>query len=274
MFTVIDWLQSPFQYEFMRHAFLAGSLAAILTALVGFFVVVRQLGFAAHALGHIGFAGAAGAILMGWLPIIGQLVITMGAAIVMGSLGKKVNEKDTIIGVTLAFALGLGILFLHLYKGYSGQAASILFGDLLGVSATSIQWMTWLSLFGLVVLAILSRPLWFSSLTPMLAEARKLPIALLSILFFAVLAFAITLASQVVGVLLVFALVVGPPAIALQWVKSFWSGILLCLVLSLIIVWVSIYSSYYTDIPVSFWICSLVFVFYLISLIRQRFSYA
>src|SRR5262249_9599368 len=87
--AIIDLFSAPFAYDFMRHAFVAGTLAALLSSLVGFFVVVRQLGFAAHALGHVGFAGACGAILLGWTPLVGQLIITVVAGIAMGGLGKR-----------------------------------------------------------------------------------------------------------------------------------------------------------------------------------------
>jgi zinc/manganese transport system permease protein len=265
MLHVIEWISGPFQYDFMRNALFAGSLAAILASLVGFFVVVRQLGFAAHALGHVAFAGATGAVLLGWMPIIGQLIVTLAAGMTMGSLGRRLEEKDTIIGVTLALALGVGVLFLHFYRAYSGQANSILWGDLLGVSTHALQWMCWLTVAGIAFLAVLSRPLWFASLSPALAEAKSLSLSLISILFFCILAIAITLASQVVGVLLVFTLVIGPPAIALQWTRGFWSGITLSCAIGLLIVWASLFLSYYTDWPIAFWISGLVFVLYVFS---------
>jgi zinc/manganese transport system permease protein len=258
MHIAIEWMQ----YDFMRHALLAGSLAAILASLVGFFVVVRQLGFAAHALGHVAFAGATGAILLGWMPILGQLLVTLAAGITMGSLGRRLEEKDTIIGVTLALALGVGVLFLHFYRAYSGQANSILWGDLLGVSSSALHWMFWLTVLGIAFLALLSRPLWFASLSPVLAEAKSVSLSWISILFFCLLALAITLASQVVGVLLVFTLVIGPPAIALQWTRRFWSGLSLSCGIALVIVWLAIILSYYTDWPISFWISAWVFVLY------------
>jgi len=269
MLHVIECFIAPFQYDFMRHALLAGSLAAILASLVGFFVVVRQVGFAAHALGHVAFAGATGAVLLGWIPIIGQLIVTLAAAITMGSLGRRLEEKDTVIGVTLSLALGVGVLFLYFYRAYSGQANSILWGDLLGVSTQALQWMFWLTVFGIGCLAVLARPLWFASLSPVLAEAKSLSLPLISILFFCMLAVAITLASQVVGVLLVFTLVIGPPAIALQWASRFWSGITLAVFIGLFIVWISIVLSYYTDWPINFWISVWVFVLYVLS-ITQR----
>lgn len=268
--TITNLITEPFQYAFMRHAFSAGSLAAVLASAVGFFVVIRQLGFAAHALGHVGFAGACGAMLLGGMPIIGQLVITLLAGIFMGTLGRRLEERDTIIGITLAFALGSGVLFLHFLNAYSGQANSILFGDLLGVSTKAIRWMFVLTLIGLLSLSILARPLWFSSLTPALAEAKGLSLNTLAILFFCIMAIAITMASQIVGVLLVFTLIVGPPAIALQWSRNFWPGISLCISLSLIIVWSAIFLSYYTDWPISFCITALIFLFYLLSVIKNR----
>lgn len=269
MLHVVELVSAPFQYDFMCHALFAGSLAAILASLVGFFVVVRQLGFAAHALGHVAFAGATGAVLLGWMPIIGQLLVTVIAGITMGSLGRRLEEKETVIGVTLALALGMGVLFLHFYRAYSGQANSILWGDLLGVSTNALHWMFWLTIFGIGGLAVLSRPLWFASLSPALAEAKSLSLPLISILFFCMMALAITLASQVVGVLLVFTLVVGPPAIALRWTRYFWSGITASCMIGLFIVWVSIVLSYYTDWPISFWISAWVFGLYLASTMKK-----
>jgi len=253
----------------MQNALLAGSLAAILSSLVGFFVVLRQVGFAAHALGHIAFAGAAGAVLLGWIPIVGQLMMTLAAGITMGSLGRRLEEKETIIGVTLAFALGVGLLFLHFYKMYSGQANSILWGDLLGVSSDALQWMSALTLLGIVCLGVLARPLWFASLAPGLAEAKGISLRVISILFFCMMALAITLASQVVGILLVFTLVIGPPAIALQWTRHFWTGMMASCVIGLLIVWVSILLSYYTDWPIAFWISALVFCLYMGNFLTQ-----
>lgn len=268
--SAINFFIAPFDYDFMQHAFLAGTLAAILASTVGFFVVVRQLGFAAHALSHVGFAGATGAVLLGWLPLIGQLLITLIAGLLMGLGSKKMKEQDTMIGITLALALGIGVLFMHFYRAYGGQLNSILFGDILGVSAFAIHWMFWLTILSLLALGVISRPLWFASLAPTLAEAKSLSLLGLSLLFFSILAVTITLASQVVGILLVFTLVVGPPAISLQWTKYFWSGLMLSCVLGLFIVWISIYAAYYTDWAVSFWISALVFVCYMLGKLEWR----
>src|SRR5262249_45940379 len=122
------------QYSFIQNAFLAGSLVAVVAAIVGYFLVVRGLAFAGHALSHIGFAGAAGAVLLGVDPVFGLLVFTIGASIGIGLLGKELRERDIAIGVIMTFTLGLGLLFLSLYSGYAERAYSILFGTILGIS--------------------------------------------------------------------------------------------------------------------------------------------
>ena len=131
---MINIFTDMFVYEFMRHAFIGGTVAAVLSGVVGYFVIIRNLSFAAHALGHIGFAGASGALLVSLSPITGQFILTLIAAIGIGALGERISKNDMVIGIILSFCLGLGTLFLHFYGGYAGQAMIILFGNLLGVS--------------------------------------------------------------------------------------------------------------------------------------------
>lgn len=260
-----------FAYEFMQHAFIAGTLAAILAGLVGYFVIIRNLSFAAHALGHIGFAGASGALLVGLAPITGQFILTVIAAVGMGILGERINRMDMAIGIILSFCLGLGTLFLFLYNGYAGQATIILFGNLLGVSNHDLNLMTWLIIISLVVMSIITKRLLFTSLEPVLAEAKGISLFWMSIIFVIILAVAVTLASQVVGVILVFTLLIGPAAIAIQWTQRFWTGISLSVLLAVVIVWLGISLSYYTDWPISFWISGLVFGLYVLnSVIKQK----
>ena len=116
MLTIIHFVSELFAYNFMRYAFAAGTMAAIVSAIIGYFVVLRAQNFAAHALSHIGFAGAAGAGLLGLSVTTGQLGMTVLAAIGMGFLGNRASKSDVAIGITLTFALGLGILFLYFYK--------------------------------------------------------------------------------------------------------------------------------------------------------------
>lgn len=264
----MDFITNLFAYDFMRNAFLAGTLAAIVSAVIGYFVVLRNQNFAGHALSHIAFAGAAGAGLVGLTPSTGQLLLTVLAAIGMGSLGERASKSDVAIGVTLTFFLGLGVLFLHFYTSYAGQAMAILFGDLLGVSEKLIKEMLIYSVISLLGISLMARRLLFASLQPELAEAKGISLHLLSVVFFILVAIAITEASQVVGILLVFTLLVCPPASALCYTHSFWGGIGLSIALGIFIVWVGIILAYLTDWPVSFWISALSFSTYL--LFRNR----
>jgi zinc/manganese transport system permease protein len=267
MTTLMTLITSLFDYEFMRNAFVAGSIAAVVASIVGYFVILRSLAFAGHALSHISFAGAAGAGLIHLQTWTGQLLLTLLAAAGMGALGERMSKSDIAIGIILAFSLGLGVLFLHLYTQYAGEANAILFGNLLGVSRQTLQWMFLIGTLSIVALGIISRPLLFASLDPELAEAKGLSLKRISILFFLIIAIAVTQASQVVGVLLVFTLLIGPAATALRLTREIGTGIALSIFLGLITVWSGIVLGYITDWPISFWISSISLLFYLLSFV-------
>ena len=254
-------------YDFMRHAFAAGTLAAIVAGIVGYFVVLRNISFAGHALSHISFAGATGASLIGLTPMTGQLLLTLLAAIGMGLLGENIHKRDTIIGIILAFSLGLGVLFLYFYKGYAGQATAILFGDILGVSTSLLKSMCYFSLLSLLMLSIIGKRLLFASLEPELAEAKGISLKALSVIFLLIVAIAVAQASQVVGILLVFTLLIGPAATAINCTKSVYYGILLTISLAISTVWLGIILTYLTNWPTTFWISSLCLMTYLLSLL-------
>jgi zinc/manganese transport system permease protein len=261
---MIDTLTTYLSYEFVQNALIAGTMSAVLGAIVGYFVIIRNSGFAAHALAHIGFAGAAGAALVGLSPLEGMLLLTVGSSVVMGAAGDKVNRSDTAIGMVLSMSLGLGTLFLKLYSGYAGQAKSILFGEIFGVSRDQIIMMAVLSALSLGALAIFSRRLLFASVQPRLAEGRGLSLSGLSMAFMAILAISVTLASQIVGILLVFTLVIAPAGIALRLCRSFWSGMGLSVLLGVFAVWVGILLDCITGYPATFWITGLFFVIYVL----------
>ena len=261
---MINFLTTYLGYDFVREALLAGTLAAILGAIVGYFVVVRNVAFAAHALSHIGFTGAAAAALLGLNPLQGILFFTAGAGIFMGVSGDKLQRSDMAIGMVLSMALGVGTLFLSFSRGFAGQTTSILFGQIFGVSSGQVVEMAVLSLLCLGALALFSRRLLFASLQPRLAEARGLPLTGLSVAFMLVLAVSVSLASQVVGILLVFTLVLAPAGIALRVCRTFWRGILTSVALGVIVVWTGILLACVTGWPPSFWITALFFVVYLL----------
>lgn len=272
MSTIADLtlITSLFEYYFLRNALIAGTIAAVLAGFVGYFMVIRRLAFAGHALGHIGFAGATGAGLVGLTPVTGQLLLTLLAAIGMGSLGHRVSKSDIAIGIILALALGLGVLFLHFYTSYAVQAMTILFGNLLGVSAHLIKMMLIYSILSLVALSLIARPLLFASLEPELAEAKGVSLPLISILFMIIVAVAVTEVSQVVGILLVFTLLIGPPAAALNWTQRIVSGLFLTVTFGVLIVWLGILLAFVTDWPIPFWISALAAVNYFLSFLGKK----
>jgi zinc/manganese transport system permease protein len=268
---MIDQIANYLAYDFVRNALIAGSLAGILGAVVGYFVVIRRVSFAAHALAHIGFTGATGAALFALSPLVGMLFISVLAGVMMGASGNRLHRSDVAIGMTLSICLGVGMLFLALYKGFSGQASAILFGNIFGVSGHQIIQTIILSVISLGTLFIFSRKLFFASVQPDLAEARGVSLSILSIVFMVILAISVTLASQVVGVLLVFTLVIGPAGIAARFCRTFWMGLMTSVIIALFAVWSGILIACATSWPPSFWITAILFVLYLITETVCRF---
>jgi len=263
--NIFSDLHSMFAYSFMSHAFLAGTIVAIIAGAVGYFVVLRRSSFAAHGLSHAGFTGAAGAVLFGINPIVGLLVFTVGVALLMGSLGNRTSNRDVEIGTVLAFMLGLGILFISLYSGYATEAYSLLFGEILGISSTDVIVTLVSGIIILIALAVFYRPLVFSSLDEDVAEAKGVSLRLISICFMVLVGIATSIAVQVVGVLLIFALMVTPAAIAQRFAKRPGQGIVISVIIALLVTWVSLFVSFYLSYPVSFFITSSVFALYLLS---------
>jgi zinc/manganese transport system permease protein len=256
-------------YEFMRHAFAAASVVAVVAGIVGYFLVLRGQTFAGHALAHVGFTGATGAVLVGLAPLWGLVLLTLAAGIGMGALGERLAQRDVAIGLVLAFALGLGLLFLHFYTAFASQATAILFGNVLAVDLATVWTLLALGAVSLGTLALISRPLLFVSLQPEMAEARGLSLRLYGVLFLAVVALATAECAQIVGVLLVFALMVGPAAAAQRIAATVIGGILLSALLALVEAWLGIALAYYTDWPTSFWITALSALVYLLAALPQ-----
>jgi zinc/manganese transport system permease protein len=246
-----------FAFEFMTNAFVAAGIAAVVSGLVGYFLVLRGQTFAGHALSHIGFAGATGAVLIGVAPIWGLVALTLGAGIVMGALSERISNRDVAIGVILALALGFGLLFLHYYTSFATQASALLFGNVLAVDHTMIATLAVLGSVSLLALAFIMRPLVFATLQPELAEGKGVPVRFVSTAFLAIVALAVSVCAQIVGVLLVFTLMVGPPAAAQRLTTGLWSGLFASAALALGEAWGGLAVAFYTDWPVSFCIACL-----------------
>ncbi len=254
---------SVLKYPFIQNAFLAGSAVAVVAGIIGYFLAARGLVFAGHALSHIGFAGAAGALVLGVDPILGLFFFTMVSAVGIGVTGKNFREEDMNIGIIMMLMLGLGALFISLYAGYAERAYSILFGTILGIARTDVLVTAAFGLAALALLAVIGRPLLFATIDPEVAQARGVPVRLLGILFLLLVAVAVSMSAVVVGILFVFTLLVGPAATAMRLARRPGSAMLLSAALALLYTWTGIFLAAVSSWPVSFYIASVSFAAYL-----------
>ncbi|MCI4373873.1 MAG: metal ABC transporter permease [Thermoplasmata archaeon] len=264
-----DWnlitdLRAMWVYSFVRNAFEAGTIISVVAGLVGYFVILRRSAFATHALGHTGFSGAAGAVLFGVNPVYGLLLFTMSTGTGIALLGPRAANRDVEIGTVLAFALGVGLLFISLYKGYATEAYSILFGEVLGISDSGVVFTLEASLVVLAVLAVIYRPLLFASLDEDVAQAKGLPMLGLGVAFMLLLAVTISIAVQIIGVLLIFALMVTPAAVAVRVTKRPLSAVLVSISVALFATWTGLFVAFYTPYPASFIIVTIAFAIYVV----------
>ena len=267
MVTAITMLN----YDFVINALAAGGIVAVVAGAVGFFLVLRGQAFAGHALSHVGFAGATGAVLIGLSPFWGLAALTLAAGIAMGFLGERVSGRDVAIGMVLSLSLGLGLLFLHFYTSFATQATSLLFGNVFAIDSATVYLLGVLGVVCLIALGVIARPLLFVTLQPELAEAKGVSPRLLSVLFMAIVAVAVAEAAQIVGVLLVFTLMIGPAAAAQRLSTRFGHAILLTVLFGLGEAWLGVTLAYYSDWPCSFWITTLSGAVYFISLAQAKF---
>jgi len=199
---------------FAQHALLAGTLVAITSGLIGPFVVTRRMAFAVHGTAELSFTGAAAGLLVVGDPVAGALAGSLVVAGAIGVLGVRERERDSAIGVILAFGLGVGVYLLSLYHGFATEATNILFGQIFGVSNGQLLLLLGVAIGVLVAMVALYRPLLFASVDPEVAEARGVRVRLVGLLFLFVLALTVTEAAQIVGTLLVLSLAITPAAAA------------------------------------------------------------
>ncbi len=259
---VDDW-QQLVHYEFMRHALVAGGIAAVLCGAVGCFVVLRGLSFATDTLTHVGFAGASGAVVVGLNPVVGLLGLTALMAVALGALEQRLRGRDVVIGMILVLTLGLGLFFLRLYRGYSNETYALLFGAILALSVRDVVVVALGALIALTALTALFRPLLFASLDDDLAEARGVPVRAVSTSFLLVLAVAVSAATQVIGALLAVALLIAPAATAQRLTTRPARALLLSVAVALGVTWGGLALAFWEPYPASFFITSLSTLAYL-----------
>jgi zinc/manganese transport system permease protein len=243
---------------FMRNALIGGSLVAIAAGLIGYFIVVRNTSFAAHALAHIGFPGATGAVLLGVPVTLGLGVFCIGGALVIGALGKKADDREIATGTVLAAATGLGLFFSSQATKSSSTVTNVLFGNLLAITREQLVIFAILVVVLAVTITAIFRPLLFASVNADVAEAKGVPVRALSVVFMALLGLAVTMAVQAVGTLLLFALVVTPAATAIMLTARPVLAMAVSTALSLFAVWAGLVLSSVFDLPPSFVIVTIV----------------
>jgi zinc/manganese transport system permease protein len=248
--------------HFVHTALLAGGVVSVVAGAIGVFVVARGLSFAVHAISELGFTGAAGALVLGISPVIGMIAGSLLVGAVLGGLSLRGSERDSSIGAVLAFGLGVGVLFLSLYQGYATEATNLLFGSIVGVSDSQLWGLVTVTLIVCVALALLYRPLLFSSVDPEVAEARGVPVRALSVAIFLLLALATAEAIQVVGVLLVLTLVITPAAAAQHLTARPGLTVVLSIAIALVSTEGGILLSLEKSWPTSFFITAISFAFY------------
>jgi zinc/manganese transport system permease protein len=247
----------------VRNSLYAGAALGLVGGLVGVFVIARDLPFAVHGISELSFAGASGALLLGTSVVSGSFVGSLVAAMLIGWLGVRARDKNSIIGVLMPFGLGLGILFLSLYEGRAANKFGLLTGQIVAIDNTSLGTLLATSAVVVVVLAVVWRPLMFASVDPEMARARGVPVGVLHILFMAVLGCTVAISVQVVGALLVLALLCTPAAAAIRvttspvWMPLLSVGIALLAMLGGILLALG------TAIPISPYVTTISFVCYL-----------
>lgn len=208
--SLIDYLR----LGFVQHALIAGALVALISGLIGPFVITRRAAFAVHGTAELSFTGAAAGLLVADDPVLGALLGSLVVATAMGLLGERERERDSAIGVILAFGLGVGVWLLSKYHGFVNNATNILFGQIFGVSSGQILLLIMVALGVLTTMSLLYRPLLFASVDPEVAEARGVRGRLVGLIFLFVLALTVTEAAQIVGTLMVLSLAITPAAAA------------------------------------------------------------
>lgn len=206
--------------QLLSQSILAGAVLGVIGGFVGMFVMMRDHAFAVHGIAEMSFAGAALFLLLGFDVVTGSLVGSIASAILIGLLGVKRSESNSVIGALMPFGLGLGILFLSMYEGRANNKFSLLTGQIVSVDDSQLLEMIIGAVIVVVALTLVWRPLTFASLDPEVARAKGVPLRALSLLFMVILGIAVALSVQVVGSLLVLALLITPSAAALQVTSS------------------------------------------------------
>nr|WP_309620234.1 metal ABC transporter permease [Salinibacterium sp.] len=256
----------------VQNSLIAGAVLGIVGGLIGVFVMQRDMAFAVHGISELSFAGAAAALLFGANVVAGSLVGSLIAATIIGILGARARDRNSIIGVLMPFGLGLGILFLALYPGRSGNRFGLLTGQILSVDIPQLGVLIAISVVVLAVLLVIWRPLVFDSVDPDVAMARGVPARTLSIVFMILLGLMVAVSVQIIGALLVLALLVTPAAAALRVSSSPVVVPLLAMLFGFVSAVGGILLALGGSLPISPYVTTISFLIYLGCRIAGRIS--
>lgn len=281
----MSWLQTIINFDNLGEllqivvpSLLAGALLGLIAGLIGPMVHARDLAFAVHGTSEISFAGAAIALFLGTSVVAGAVVGSVVAAAVLGLLGVRSKDRNATIGILLPFGLGIGVLFLALYKGRSSNKFGLLTGQIVAVDDSQLLTLGIVSLIIVAVLAVIWRPLFFASVDPEVARARGVPVRALSIVFMLVLGLAVAMAVQLVGALLVLSLLITPTAAAAAVTVRPLIITLLSVVFALVAAIGGIVLSLGPGLPISPYVTTVSFLIYLgcrvVGAIRRRHGWS
>lgn len=256
---------------FMRHAFVASTFIAIVSGVIGVFVVARQLSFLTHTLSEIGFAGAAFAVFAGWPALDGMILFTMLSSVLVGQMSIKESRREAVISAVSALFIGLGILFLSLSSQTASSATSILFGSVVGISVREVHQLIILSAVVLAITFVIYRQLKFTSFDAIGARVSGINETAMSVIFLLLLALSVSVAAQIVGSLLIFILLTLPAASAKYFTHGVFKMIILAILFALVGTWLGLLLGYLTNWPVSFFIAVIEVVIYVAALVYQNY---
>ncbi len=248
----------------VQNSLIAGAVLGIVGGLLSAFVMMRDLPFAVHGVSEMSFAGAAGALLIGLNVVIGSLAGAILAALLIGVLGSRARDRNSIIGVLMPFALGLGVLFLALYHGRSANKFGLLTGQIVAVDDPQLRWLIGTAIIVVIALLAIWRPLAFASTDPELAAARGVPVGLLSPAFMLLLGLGVAVAVQIIGALLVLSVICTPAAAAMRVTASPRLVPILSMVFGLVSVVGGILLALGGSLPISPYVTTISFVIYLV----------
>ncbi|WP_410637147.1 metal ABC transporter permease [Amycolatopsis sp. lyj-346] len=248
----------------VQTALLAAAILGLVAGVLGPLIVMRRMSFAVHGTSELAFTGGAAALLLGIGVEYGALIGAVVAALLLGILGARDADRDSVIGVILSFGLGMGVLFLSFYKGRSGNKFGILTGQIITIDSTNLTLFVVSSAVVLAVLAVVYRPLLFASVDRNVAVARGVPVKTLTVVFALLVGISTALSVKVVGSLLVVALMVTPAAAAARVTASPWKATVLAVVFAEVSAIGGIVLSLAPGLPVSAFVTAISFLIYVV----------